>query len=437
MAYVTTKSISFPVRSEGKSWIEGFEAEPAATVGTRVFTATRERTGVSLPKWKTRIQNGQDATTAMSATWDTVSSGKVEGEYKYKSALYPTYVYRRKVSGDIGLISGIDTPSNEGPLKSTSFCWNLAAAAYNDRIRKEYQNMQGLVALGEVKETLRMLRRPAQSLRKVSKDWLDFLRKRKKADPKGWTKDLGGAWLEHVFGWKPLINDVNDAVDGYQNLQRRITQPVIRRIAAGKKVVYDTSSLLTSTWRPGSYKIVNNGPYYRCTFGLRWETHIVRFKGALKAQSQMPTWDDAANAFGLSVREFVPTAWELLPWSFLADYFVNIGDCLNSTFTNTSAVLYTNQTLITDVHKRGIWEGDKEKSRPGGAANWYYESGYCPPVEVVLSRRLTTRSAGIGVPMPRLQVNFKLADGQLLNVAALLSQAKALHPQTTERVWHR
>jgi hypothetical protein len=49
------------------------------------------------------------------------------------------------------------------------------------------------------------------------------------------------------------------------------------------------------------------------------------------------------------------------------------------------------------------------------------------------TRKRVLRDAGGGVPLPTLQLSFDLSNGQLLNVAALLGQARALHPQTTPK----
>lgn len=424
-AYMSQRTLS-------RNWIDNLDPTPDWTVGIKNYVLERTRTGVSNPNWKRQVVSGQNATTNMQAVWMAMESRRANCSLNYKRNDYPSLVYRVQAEGDMAT-SAIDFSDPSGPHKSTEFVYNLAAAQFLAKCRSHYQQMQGLTALGELGETLRMLRRPAENLRNLSKDWLDFLKKRKKSNPKKWTQDIGGAWLEQAFGWRPLIHDINDSVDAYQDLQSRLTKPMIRKISAGSKKTWDVSDTLAT--RVGSLASVGLGPRYRCIRADCYEQHSVRFRGAVAAQSDTPEWVDVQKAYGFDVGSFVPTAWELLPWSFLVDYFTNIGECLNSVTTVTTNVQWVNISVVTQTDTYRDWAIDWNATSPG--APWYLDSGQADPTGSRLSKRVVGRSAGVGVPYPRLQMNFKLADGQLLNIAALLSQASALHPQRTTRKWHR
>jgi cell division protein FtsL len=60
---------------------------------------------------------------------------------------------------------------------------------------------------------------------------------------------------------------------------------------------------------------------------------------------------------GISLDRIVPTLWELTPYSFLADYFVNLGDILSAAVQSTVGVVWTNHTdrQLTISSWRGNW----------------------------------------------------------------------------------
>jgi hypothetical protein len=48
---------------------------------------------------------------------------------------------------------------------------------------------------------------------------------------------------------------------------------------------------------------------------------------------------------GFDWSNFVPTLWEILPWSFAIDYFTNIGDVLSAWSFPLSAITWAQSTL--------------------------------------------------------------------------------------------
>jgi hypothetical protein len=153
----------------------------------------------------------------------------------------------------------------------------------------------------------------------------------------------------------------------------------------------------------------------------------------------MTKWDNWA-LFGFTPSELVPTAWELLPWSFLVDYFVNVGDVLSSAVTASSNVNFVNKTVIQEAKKFGYWNFDPVASMlswntPGQTRSYSYDNIKSPKFENIT--RLINRSPGSSVPLPTLQLHPGLSDGKLFNIAALLGQARALHQQNPIRPFRR
>lgn len=316
---LTSKVDQFP------SW-----AAPSTYTYQRVQTLTRTRTGQRLHNWKKIIEDGGNATTPMSGVWDSIDVHPIAPfTCRY---VKPGYTMREVIYGYHGVANSRHTFNPRPPQVSAAFVDNLARVAFYKKLRALETKFAGLTFLGELRESLHMLRRPASALWSSTEGYLSALSKRKRRDPKHWMKAAGGLWLEHSFGWLPLINDCKDAVTAYHALTS--PKPRTYKISAGARKTYDRSSELATEveMQVGTTLLVGGGFPFDVQMALFLEDHMVRYKGALRATIEAPQWDNMA-LFGFSPKEFIPTAWELLPWSFLADYFTNIGDLLTCLVT--------------------------------------------------------------------------------------------------------
>lgn len=437
MSETKDKSISFPVKSEGRNGSIGDGTLNLWTSVSRTQVVPRTRTGQRLPHYYDVINSGGNATTPLQGVMSSIESQRAHEDRhwaEWHNPAFPSLRYRRENRGDVFIYNNqqsLDlTAAAFSPVTSTSFVENLALANFYQKLRQTHTQFEGYIFAGELGETLQMLRKPFVGIRSLAKDFLDTLRKRKRANPKKWLNDIGSAWLEQSFGWNPLLNDVSDAVKAY----RRLTKPVhTYRVTAGAKKRYDTTKSQNSNYFPGFVAQYLSGNFYHTVASGFYETHTVRFKGAIRARVKSPPWQND-DLFGFEPRNFIPAAWELLPWSFLADYFTNIGDILNASIVSTDDVAWVNKTLITEVEKFGSFNL-VPGSAPGAGWTIYATGGGRGTHHA--KKKVVNRSVGVGLALPTLQFNFDLAPGQLANVDALLSQANALHPQQNPRHWHR
>jgi hypothetical protein len=168
------------------------------------------------------------------------------------------------------------------------------------------------------------------------------------------------------------------------------------------------------------------------------EIEIIRYRGAVKAQAATTASDRLAR-FGFTPSEFIPTAWEILPWSFLVDYFLNIGDLLSASVTDTSNVAWVNRSRVTKVIKTNYFGLDEQVIRNTLVLPNYridsltYSPGYYSWIVSSVGRSQQ------GVPTPTLTLTYPSSPGRLFNVAALLDQVGLqIHPQhPSKRNWRR
>lgn len=182
----------------------------------------------------------------------------------------------------------------------------------------------------------------------VSKD--EFALRRK-------VKSAGSLWLEYWFGWKPLVSDVYAATNVLQDVN------------------LDLFNVFTASGN-GSYSLVKNEPWYyqskwwvsnlnlQASFGCRY-----RVKANVSSPNSLK-----ANQLGLTNPATV--AWELIPFSFLVDWFLPVSRFLESytdlvgftikevqlttkrtatrSFVETSPWGFTNQNETAFQHRRQI-----------------------------------------------------------------------------------
>lgn len=159
--------------------------------------------------------------------------------------------------------------------------------------------------------------------------------------PKGWgrmppPKRIASGWLELWFGWVPLVGDIGNAI---RVLESPIKSTRIRAQASG-----------SISW--GSYPVGTNMRRYSVaeTYYEQLLADVYVSNPNLRLASQMGFINPAS------------VAWELVPFSFVVDWFVNVGDVISSmsdfaglTLVNPATTQKTDRTMNT------WWTGDPYK----------------------------------------------------------------------------
>jgi hypothetical protein len=373
------------------------------------------RNGDIQPRWKQKISDGLQAGTVLSAQRQSFPTLRPFDATIYYKDVFGAPVYSRTTGLTSVAQTGGAGSATINPIKAQ----DQAMGKYLKQVRAVQTSMAGLTFLGEFREALHMLRHPADSLNRGLADYLHAIKQKKRQNPKTWKKAIGGAWLEHSFGWQPFINDIKDAVKAYSRLKEIAhVQPISASASDTKNPVYSTGAWTFSR-------------YMRVTETTKTQDDcFVKMHGAVWCQASGASFD--RDLFGFNLREFVPTAWELIPWSFLADYFSNIGDVLENAVTNTANLRWTVRSTISTQNFMCVHTGNEPLIKATCPRFAYYQER-SPGVNTSIGRSVTREILG-GTYVPPIRFELPGKPAQFLNMAALLLAGNSIFPQT-RRPW--
>lgn len=281
---------------------------------------------------------------------------------------------------------------------------------YNECLSKFYEKLRmGVdlsVDLGQIRQTADMIRKVTSAIKRVNvfdfSDIRDVYRayQRAKRDPRIAIRGIGSKWLEWVYGWKPLMSDVYGCAAALTK-----PQPIkmIVRARASQKA-------RTTGYTGFSDNLINSS--YHDAIKVRSER--------VEMVAHFNLGGDVLQALG-DVTSLNPAsiAWELTPYSFVADWFFDIGSYLRNLET---ALLYRSsftggyQTVGIRVRTEATSVGvmrDVDRTITYDYGSSYNQHSF--------KQRYPFGPGAI--PMPRLpQFKADLGSGRLLNLAGLLSQ---------------
>jgi len=307
---------------------------PWASISNVVGTTWQRTTDPdSFPDWRRRISLG------------VASTSNLYGRKQRCRVIHgDVTLITQSVSSSTRAVSSVNGPCAPIDLSLISFTDTLLYDRCKMDFLKKVQEAQTLfqsgVFIGELKETVSLITRPGRLIRKAVDGYVSRVKKiraRKAKDfrhtrtPRQYLREISDEWLEFQFGVKPLVNDVADAARALADLSLRRDSRVVQARLTSDSTGVDVN------WSSGSIGHLQ-WAYDRTS---RY-TSSVQFKGAVWCNTTNVS--AFADKFGFVPQAWIPTAWELVPWSFLIDYFVNIGDLLSAVSYGTSNVTWSQST---------------------------------------------------------------------------------------------
>lgn len=272
------------------------------------------------------------------------------------------------------------------PLSYDSQVYNNALSDLWENVRKTDINLA--LTIGEGRETARMFPRGSiykllTTARRAKREWL--------MNP---SKKLSEVWLSYKYGWGPCLQDVYNYLKWTYDLPERGI-PVrgrSRTVWKENKPVYDYGD-----------------PTPHCTL-----------KGEQGRLCEVKIWLDVGNNSLYNTNRItslnpLSIAWELVPLSFVADWFIDVGGYLQNMEAALGAGLSFKRGYVSEVcWANGSCRYDWDSVTPWG---YYYYNQYTSASYQVWKRRIKLS----GFPFPRApRLNARLGWQRILSTAALL-----------------
>lgn len=185
---------------------------------------------------------------------------------------------------------------------------------------------------------------------------------------RNWQETLNYANNQHLnynFGWKPFINDVRNTIKAMDTAHRRLFRFVNN---AGKSETRHVSDELESD--SSSEMVCPLVTAYSIKKKWTWkatQSSTFHYSYTLPKYGDGEfEWRSFLDSFGLNVNP--STIWAVIPWSFVVDWFVNIGDYLKSNETDwiQPYLQFMQACCSIDVSGTEEWFGKRNAD-----GNWY------------------------------------------------------------------
>lgn len=384
------------------------------------------RIGVNNPKWRSQVERRENASTDFSGSKTTIQVKPMLYSLKYKV----TQANSKVSFVATGKVAPTSVPSAPPPL-SVFEADNRARQKFFKNAVKAQRFMQSGVFIGELRETLGMLRNPAKGLRNL----VDVLTKDAKSAyklPKGSKNKLTAAqranavknaiadsWLEFSFGWRPLAGDLDAASQLLANLALRVNDNFVRVEGVGEENVIASVSdtLISADMAPSALR----------PFALREQQQtsrnvLVRYYGMIRLDLPTQTNSRLMTALGLTLNDIAPTAWELIPWSFFVDYFTNIGDMIEAWSYPKAKIAWVTRVERRITNRSTFWTYNDSRTREQYAGNSYIPTSFKVKDGHYISRtKEVLRTASVDLRPPSLTFELPFSSRKFLNIGALIA----------------
>jgi hypothetical protein len=178
-----------------------------------------------------------------------------------------------------------------------------------------------LVSVAEAGKTARQLSKPFNAaltlIDKIATKKMSLVAKGVSA-----TSAATSAWLEYRFGWKPLLYDIQGIHDSWLQNEQFHSKPVrLVARASDSNIIWDSVQNVSSsvpTGTSGAKMVANYSHRAKVSSGVLYELYDESLASA------------TARRMGTRLSDVPSTIWELVPFSFVVDRFLDVGTWLNA-----------------------------------------------------------------------------------------------------------
>lgn len=399
----------------------------------KTYSWVNSKTGDIKPNWKQLVKNGSSATTALDGVRLDIKATRGRC---FKKVLItnskpppPLFLGTRELDGYLCLPTLMPQPvAIGGPALTTAR--NQAIARFLSQLQSQRTQMDGLTMVGELRESLLMIRNSSRKLAQMIPKHVEIQAKwvrknlgktkispltglpipdhdevkRLKRKPDLWKefrKGLYDNYLAFAFGAKPLLHDVEDAASTLARFSYDSHHTEIKGYGKGIESISKT--------REVQFPAGEISALFTREVAVTME---VILRGGFRTQVSAPFGSARRlrDLVGFTPEQFVPSVWELLPFSFLVDYFFNVQEILQYAFTDISDVTWLNETIISQRSDKGNLDVEPSFGLVGGKLGSYEASA-----------RIVKRRVQSSFPVVKPEIKIpQLGSLKWLNIAALV-----------------
>jgi hypothetical protein len=229
--------------------------------------------------------------------------------------------------------------------------------------------------------------------------------------PKGkYAKDrMSNEWLALQYGWNPLLNDVYGGAEALAEKDMAEPNRYIVTVKAGKKA-------------KDSRRVVKDGGRLSDDYLNYRQIGLSRMKyGVRVSLSYVEDNTFTAEMASLGLTNPALLAWELMPWSFVVDWFLPLGNWISA----MDATLGWNfkgghYTTLEEVTHRRFYRTREWKLLDGLKKPRYSAISF----DEIVSERYGYRGVYSSSPIPKITIKNPLSTTHALNALALLAGVK-------------
>lgn len=400
----------------------------STTVLTNAVTRVKmagSRTGTKLENWREIIRSGGNATTPY--TLDRTKMLEMTGGYSQAVMLdwdpvwKTIYTVRETMSGFLA-------PENVNLIHlvpDTSAAEATALTKVYKKIESTISHLNSAAVLAEGVDVIRQFGAPFSAIVDLTNRRLNRLQLESRG-LKGSTtfrkikfaEIVASSYLEYAFGLAPLISDTEKAAEALARWQFEATGESRLRQRAGGRGMDEkvTTSTDTDTRGMGLVHLINVR-----TRTQRRVQYVVGLDAS--AIAAFGSNDRLRQLLGFTPEKWIPAAWEVVPWSWLVDYFFNVQDILQSGVTSTAGVKWISKTVTQVTTREKSVDFNYKLSRERAINGYGYGYGYSgtgSPGRTVRVRTTLTRTVPQSLGIVPLTVHFPVKWRQYANMAAVL-----------------
>lgn len=402
------------LRNTSSKIVDISQTRNSSSPGKFVASWQDSRAGESLPAYQKIIDNGGDATTSFDAVRFGLSYLDTAISLGWQDLFQGGPSYQVNTIDVYG--AGWLEPTKPSITSNITSADNLALQSLYKNILSLTTSVDGMMILGEFGETLAMLKSPLTALRSSMLSYTNTFRLTKNGILKrGMTLQevnlaVAGTYLEYVFGWANLIRDINDICKTLNKQAKNVKTFKVTGQGTSEKSQHVASTM--TAWN--SYAFVNIDIVDTDQTSVLYSVGLRPDDVALE--------QSVNKLYGFTPERFVPTLWEIMPWSWAIDYFANVGsiiEALCSRGVKQTYVCRNTRSTQTRFHNASLDQVRFHNTFPAADKKAFLigEAGNVAFWNINVTRRKLS-----SIPVPSLEFKVPTYWKNWLNLSAVTAQ---------------